>query len=182
MTDEDGAMTAEPARATDEPASSQSAAGQPAARARDDQPQEEAHFFKRLHTRLHRNPVTSLATKVVVTCLGVAVIAAGFVMMVTPGPGIVAIVVGLGLLATEWDWAERWVHAARAKAHEAAERARAVDPAVRRRRIALIALAVVVVAGAVIGYLAVYDWPVLAVDGWDWIQDLSSMVPELPGM
>jgi hypothetical protein len=42
--------------------------------------------FRRLHVHLHRNPITGLITKVVVTALGVVVIGAGLVMMVTPGP------------------------------------------------------------------------------------------------
>lgn len=139
-------------------------------------------WLRRLHARAHANPVTGLLTKVVVTCVGVLVIVAGFVMLVVPGPGIVAIIVGLGILSTEWAWADRWVDRARAAAHRAAERAREMDPAVRRRRIALILLAVVVVGGALAWYLAVYDWPRFAVDGWNWVQDLSGVVPELPGM
>ena len=121
-------------------------------------------------------------TKVVVTVLGVAVIGAGLVMMVTPGPGIVGILVGLGLLSTEYHWAERWMHAMKAKAQEAADRARDLDPAVRRRRLVLTVLGVVVIVGAVWAYVATYDWPAFAVGAWDWVQGLHDVVPELPGM
>ncbi len=138
--------------------------------------------FRRTHRRLHRNPITGFVTKVVVTVLGVAVIGAGLVMMVTPGPGIVGILVGLGLLSTEYHWAERWMHAMKAKAQEAADRARDLDPAVRRRRLALTVLGVVVIVGAVWAYVATYDWPAFAVDSWDWVQGLHDVVPELPGM
>lgn len=140
------------------------------------------HFFKRTHERLHRNPVTGLLTKVVVTLIGVAVLIAGMIMMVTPGPGIVGIVVGLGILATEWDWAERWMHAAKKKAQEAADKARDMDPAVRRRRLLLAGFAIILCATVVVTYLVVYDWPQFAVSGWDKVQDLSSVVPDLPGM
>ena len=140
------------------------------------------HWLRRLHTRAHANPVTGLVTKVVVTCVGTLVVVAGLVMMVAPGPGIVAIIVGLAILSTEWAWADRWVDRLRGYAHEAAEKARNMDPAVRRRRIALTVLALVVVGGAVWGYLYVYDWPDFAIDGWDWLQGLSTVVPELPGM
>jgi uncharacterized protein (TIGR02611 family) len=140
------------------------------------------HVFHRVHQRLHRNPITSLVTKVVVTAVGVAVVAAGLVMMVTPGPGIVGIAVGLGILSLEYDWADRWVKKARAKAHEAAERAREMDPAVRRRRMVLTALGAVAVLAAATAYIWAYGWPDLAVSGWDWVQSLSSVVPELPGM
>jgi uncharacterized protein (TIGR02611 family) len=138
--------------------------------------------FRRLHVHLHRNPITGLITKVVVTALGVVVIGAGLVMMVTPGPGIVGILVGLGILATEWHWAERWMHAMKARAQAAADAARDLDPAVRRRRLALIALGVVIVCVAVAAYVRTYGWPHLAVTSWDWVQGLSDAVPELPGM
>ncbi|GAA2097030.1 PGPGW domain-containing protein [Actinomadura alba] len=45
--------------------------------------------------------------KVVVAVTGVVVILAGVVMMVLPGPGVVAILAGLGLLGTEFPAARR---------------------------------------------------------------------------
>ena len=45
--------------------------------------------------------------RIAVTVVGFVVLLAGLVMMVTPGPGIVIILVGLAILATEWAWAER---------------------------------------------------------------------------
>ncbi len=144
--------------------------------------EQQPRFFKRLHTRLHANRVTGLATKFVVTMIGTIVLIAGLIMMVTPGPGIVGIIVGLGILATEWDWAQRLVDSMKDKALAAAEKAKEMDPAVRRRRIIVTFLVFVAVAGAVVGYLAVYDWPEFAIDGWDWVQSLHNVVPELPGM
>ncbi len=140
------------------------------------------HAFHRLHQRMHRNPITSLVTKLVVTFIGVVVIGAGLVMLVTPGPGIVGIAVGLGILSLEWDWADRWVKKARAKAREAAENARELDPAVRRRRIVLTVLGALALLAAVTAYLRAYGWPQFAIRGWDWVQSLGSFVPELPGM
>lgn len=136
----------------------------------------------RLHGRLHANPALSLTTKLVVTTLGTLVLVAGVVMMVTPGPGIVGIALGLAILATEYDWADRWLVKAREKAHEARLKAEAMDPKVRRRRLMLTGLALLLVVGAVATYIAVYDWPGFAVDGWDWVQGLAGWVPDLPGM
>lgn len=136
----------------------------------------------RLHGRLHANPALSLTTKLVVTTLGTLVIVAGLVMMVTPGPGIVAIAVGLGILATEYDWAERWLHKARDKAHQARLRAEAMDPRVRRRRLLMTGAGLVLVVGAVVLYVSVYGWPTFAVTGWDWLQGVFRWAPELPGM
>lgn len=141
-----------------------------------------SHPLRRLHARMRANPVTGLMTKVVVTFLGTLVILAGLVMMVTPGPGIVAVILGLVILSSEWAWADRWVERARAYAKNAAEKARQMDPAVRRRRILAAGTGVVVVVVLLVGYVAVFDWPSLAVDGWDWLQSLWGVVPDLPGM
>jgi uncharacterized protein (TIGR02611 family) len=138
--------------------------------------------LRRLHARAHSNPVTSLITKVVVTIVGVFLILIGIVMLVGPGQGILAILAGLAVLATEYAWAERLLRRVQARIHEAREKARAMDPKVRRRRIILSTLATVAAVGAVVAYLVVYDWPTIAVSSWNWLQNFSSLVPELPGM
>lgn len=136
----------------------------------------------RLYQRLHANPVLALTTKVVVTLVGSVVLLAGIVMIFTPGQGILAIILGLAILATEYAWAERWLKKARDKATEAKRRAQQMDPKVRRRRFLLAGVATLVVVGAFVAYLAAYDWPVFAVDSWDWVQSLAGWVPDLPGM
>jgi uncharacterized protein (TIGR02611 family) len=50
---------------------------------------------------------SSLPRKVAVAVAGGTVTAAGVVMLVTPGPGIVAILGGLGILSTEFQTAKR---------------------------------------------------------------------------
>ena len=124
----------------------------------------------------------SATTKLVVTLVGSAVLAAGLVMMVTPGPGLVGIVAGLAILATEWDWADRWLTAARRKLQEAKEAAEAMDPRVRRRRILLALGTVVALGAAVTGYVALADWPGWSVGAWDRAQSFLGFLPELPGM
>ena len=49
------------------------------------------------------------ARKVVVLIIGVAVLLAGFALLALPGPGMIVIIVGLVILATEFSWAERWL-------------------------------------------------------------------------
>ncbi len=49
------------------------------------------------------------ARKVVVLIVGVAVVLAGFALLALPGPGMIVIIVGLVILATEFSWAERWL-------------------------------------------------------------------------
>jgi uncharacterized protein (TIGR02611 family) len=61
---------------------------------------------------------------VAVAVAGFVLLAAGLIMMVTPGPGLVAIVAGLAVLATEFAWAERALDRAKRQAKSAADRAR----------------------------------------------------------
>ena len=64
--------------------------------------------------------------RLAVLVIGCAVVTAGLVMMVTPGPGLVVIVAGLAILATEFTWAEILLERAKKQA------LRAKDAAVRR--------------------------------------------------
>lgn len=45
--------------------------------------------------------------KLIVLLLGVSVVLVGVIMLVTPGPAVVVIPAGMGLLATEFLWARR---------------------------------------------------------------------------
>ena len=137
---------------------------------------------KRAHHHLHRNRAMSVTTKLVVTILGSTVLTAGLIMMVTPGPGLVGIVAGLAILATEWDWADRWLTSARRKLREARLAAEAMDPRVRRRRVALAAGAVAAGAGGTTAYVALKDWPGWSVSVWDRAQSFLGFLPDLPGM
>lgn len=47
------------------------------------------------------------AKRLVVTIMGVTVLGIGIAMIVLPGPAIVVIPVGLGILATEYVWARK---------------------------------------------------------------------------
>jgi hypothetical protein len=58
-----------------------------------------------------------------VTIVGVALLVLGAAMMVLPGPGILVIVAGLAVLATEYVWARKMLTTARAKAEEVQEAA-----------------------------------------------------------
>lgn len=62
-----------------------------------------------------------------VTLLGFLLLLAGGIMLVTPGPGTVAIIAGLAILATEYTWAEIMLDKVKTKAKQAGS-------AVRNRR------------------------------------------------
>ena len=61
-----------------------------------------------------------VAKRIVIGVVGGTLLAIGIVMMVTPGPGIPAILGGLGILAIEFTWARIWLKKAKAKAQEMA--------------------------------------------------------------
>lgn len=85
--------------------------------------------------------------RIAVTVVGFIVLLAGLVMMVTPGPGILGIIAGLAILATEYAWAEHMLDKAKKRAGQAARVATASP-----LRVAL------AVAGAVAGAAAVVVW------------------------
>jgi uncharacterized protein (TIGR02611 family) len=138
--------------------------------------------FRRLHARMHRNPIAGFLAKVVITIVGFLVLATGLVMMVAPGPGIVGILLGLAILATEWVWAERLLQTARRGAASAAARAAGSDPAIRRRRLLITAAMLIVVGVLVVAYVRLVGWPTFVSTGWSWVQGFSGRIPDLPGM
>ena len=50
------------------------------------------------------------ARRLVIAVIGGTVLIAGIVMIVTPGPAVVVIPLGLGILATEFVWARHLLH------------------------------------------------------------------------
>ena len=50
-----------------------------------------------------------VARRIVVAVVGVTVLLIGLVMLVTPGPAIVVIPVGLAILSIEFAWARHWL-------------------------------------------------------------------------
>lgn len=63
-----------------------------------------------------------------VSAVGFALLVVGAIMMVTPGPGLLVIIAGLAVLATQYAWAERALDAAKTRA------AKVKGAAVRRAR------------------------------------------------
>src|SRR6266511_2856233 len=61
--------------------------------------------------------------RVAVLIVGSVVVAAGLAMLVLPGPGLLVIILGLAILATEFAWAEYLLHKAKEKAVKAKDRA-----------------------------------------------------------
>ena len=58
------------------------------------------------------NPITityKLARRIVITAVGGTVLLIGIVMIVTPGPALIFIPVGLAILGIEFAWARAWL-------------------------------------------------------------------------
>jgi uncharacterized protein (TIGR02611 family) len=65
-----------------------------------------------LRARIRALPGGWIAWRIAVTIAGVAVIAVGVLLLPLPGPGWLIIFAGLGILASEYEWAARllrWV-------------------------------------------------------------------------
>ena len=60
--------------------------------------------------------------RIAITIAGGAVILVGIAMLVLPGPGLVVIIAGLAILATEYVWAERLLRMAKERALQAKDK------------------------------------------------------------
>jgi uncharacterized protein (TIGR02611 family) len=62
--------------------------------------------------------------RIAVLVAGLVLVVAGVVMLVLPGPGLLVIIAGLAVLATEFAWAEHLLDRAQAQASRAAQKAK----------------------------------------------------------
>jgi uncharacterized protein (TIGR02611 family) len=78
-------------------------------------------LIERVRERQERHRQRNRLYRVAFAVLGFVVLFAGLVMLVTPGPGIPVVIIGLGMLALEFAWAERWLERLLEKAEAAVE-------------------------------------------------------------
>jgi uncharacterized protein (TIGR02611 family) len=132
-------------------------AEEPIGPSEDDRPE----LLIKLQERKLRHKQRNLLHRIAIVIAGVLIVCAGIVMSGpgVPGPGIVTILIGLGFLALEFDWAERWMERVIIWGDSAAERAEQTTP--RQRVIAGVATALVLAAFA---YAAIrWDIPLLPI-------------------
>ena len=91
--------------------------------------------------------------------LGFIVLLAGMVMLVTPGPGIPVLVLGLGMLALEFAWAERWLEKILNRAEKAVDQ---LLQASRLHQAAVVAVGLGTLTAAIV-LIYVVDLPYLPV-------------------
>jgi uncharacterized protein (TIGR02611 family) len=112
-------------------------------------------LIERVRARQERHRERNRVYRVVFATLGFLVLAAGVVMLVTPGPGVAVIILGLGMLALEFAWAERWLERIVETAEEAVDQVTHGSP-VRR---ALLVGAGIAAAAAIVVTLVLWDVP-----------------------
>ncbi len=96
--------------------------------------------------------------RLIILVVGVTVVIVGIIMLVAPGPGLVVIPIGLGVLATEFVWAKRLLQNYKRYAQQFAARAEAHEFSRPRP-----ALAIVVVLATLACIAAAYwlrEWPI----------------------
>jgi uncharacterized protein (TIGR02611 family) len=75
-----------------------------------------------LRTWIRKTPAGRLAWRLFIGFIGGGVTVFGAVLLVAPGPGVLVLLAGLGILATEFAWAGRLMMETKRMANKAAER------------------------------------------------------------
>ena len=117
----------------------------------DDEAKNERALGSRAPQFIKARRALHVSWQVGVFIVGLAVVAAGVVMLPLPGPGWLVIFGGMAIWATEFVWAQLVLRWTKRKVTEATQRA--LDPKVRRRNIILTAIGLVIVAVLVGVYL-----------------------------
>jgi len=104
---------------------------------------EHSPLIQRIRERRERHQRRSRAYRVGFAALGFLISAAGGVMLLTPGPGIPVLIVGLTMLALEFSWAERWLERVIIRAERAVDQVTRGSPV---RRAALLAAGAIALA------------------------------------
>jgi uncharacterized protein (TIGR02611 family) len=71
---------------------------------------------------IRRTPAGRLVWRIVIGLIGGAITVTGAVALIGPGPGILILLAGLGILATEFAWAGRVMHYTKDVANRTAAR------------------------------------------------------------
>lgn len=104
-------------------------------------------LIERVRARRDRHKERNRIYRAAFAVTGFVVLAAGVIMLVTPGPGIPVIILGLGMLALEFAWAERWLERLVTRAEQAVDHVTKGSPV--RQAALLSAGAIAIVAGVV---------------------------------
>ena len=78
----------------------------------------------RLRGYLRRTITAPWARRIVVAVIGGSIVQLGVAMVVLPGPAIIVIPLGLGVLGLEFAWARHWLRKLRTTASDVVNRVR----------------------------------------------------------
>jgi uncharacterized protein (TIGR02611 family) len=112
-------------------------------------------LLERVRAQQERHRRRNRLYRIGFAALGFVVLTAGVVMLVTPGPGIPVLILGLAMLALEFAWAERWLDRIATKAEQAVDEVTKGSP-LRR---ALVLGAGLAVAAVGLALLVFWDIP-----------------------
>jgi uncharacterized protein (TIGR02611 family) len=115
-------------------------------------------LIERVRARQQRHRERNRIFRAAFAVAGFVVLLAGLVMLVTPGPGIPVIILGLTMLALEFAWAERWLERVVDRAERAVEQVRHGSPA---RRAAVLSIGGLAAAGLITLTVLLWDIPLL---------------------
>ena len=112
-------------------------------------------LIDRVRERQARHKERSRIYRIGFALTGFLVCTAGVVMLVTPGPGIPVIILGLAMLALEFAWAERWLERILERAEQAVDQVTHGSPL---RRALVIAAGLATLAAGVL-VIVLWDIP-----------------------
>jgi uncharacterized protein (TIGR02611 family) len=112
-------------------------------------------LIERVRARQARHRQRNRIYRVAFATAGFIVLLAGLIMLVTPGPGIPVIILGLTMLALEFAWAERWLERFLEKAEAAVEQVSQGSPLQRAALLVVGALATI----ALLAIIVFWDIP-----------------------
>jgi uncharacterized protein (TIGR02611 family) len=75
-----------------------------------------------LRVKKEKKTVATHTRRAAFSVLGIVILVAGIVLLFIPGPGILVVLLGLSILAREYDWAEDLMHWARGRYRNVADR------------------------------------------------------------
>jgi uncharacterized protein (TIGR02611 family) len=132
-------------------------AAKPVGPSEDDRPE----LLIKLQERKVRHKQRNIFQRIAIVILGILVVLAGIVMSGpgVPGPGIVTILLGLGFLALEFDWAERWMERVIIWGDRAADRA---EQTTTKQRV-VAGIVAVLAAAAFVAAAILWDIPLVPV-------------------
>jgi uncharacterized protein (TIGR02611 family) len=116
-------------------------------------------LIEKLAERRKHHMTRSRFYRVAFAIAGAIVTLAGVAMLALPGPAFVVIPIGLAMLAMEFAWAERWLHAALVRAHDAQQTAARASTAQK----VLGGVAAALAAAAFVAAAVLWDIPLVPV-------------------